>query len=172
MSNHAETPGATPLPEASDQPRRPAASAVETTHLVLPGDTNAHGTAFGGRIMQWMDIAAGIAAERHAASGVVTAAVDELVFERPIRLGDVVVVKSCVNYTGRTSMEVGVRVEREERGTRKREHALSAYFTFVAVEGGAPQPVPPIRPETEIEKRRYAAAQARRQRRLASKSSA
>jgi acyl-CoA hydrolase len=153
--------------------RTPSASAVETTHLVLPGDTNAHGTAFGGRIMQWMDIAAGIAAERHSASGVVTAAVDEMVFERPIRMGDIVVVKSCVNYTGRSSMEVGVRVEREERGTRHREHALSAYFTFVSVgRDGKPQPVPPVQPQTEIERRRYAAAEKRRQLRLAHKSGA
>jgi acyl-CoA hydrolase len=148
----------------------PSASAVETTHLVLPPDTNAHGTAFGGRIMQWMDIAAGIAAERHSGTGVVTAAVDDLVFAHPIRMGDVVVIKAAVNFTGKTSMEVGVRVEREVRRTRAREHALSAYFTFVGVDDdGRPVPVRPVAPETEVEKRRWAAAQARRQSRLANR---
>jgi acyl-CoA hydrolase len=123
--------------------------------------------------MQWMDIAAGIAAERHACSGrggtgVVTAAVDELVFQEPIRLGDVVVIKAAVNFTGRTSMEIGVRVEREERQTRTRQHALSAYFTFVAVdEQGMPVPVPPVQPQTDIERHRFEAARVRREHRLA-----
>lgn len=152
----------------SDQgPRSPAACAVEATHMVLPGDTNVHGTAFGGRIMQWMDIAAAIAAQRHSASGVVTAAVDQLVFAHPIRKGDVVVVKATVNYTGRTSMEVGVRVEREDPITRVREHGLSAYFTFVAVdESGRPRDVPPIEPLTPDDHRRYREGERRRQERL------
>lgn len=143
--------------------RRPQDSAVETTHLVLPPDTNQHGTAFGGIIMQWMDIAAGIAATRHCHGQVVTAAVDEIVFERPIRLGDVVLVRASVNFTGRTSLEVGVRVDREDAETGAHEHCLSGHFTFVAIDdAGRPVPVPPITPETDIEKRRYAAAEARR----------
>jgi len=147
--------------------RRPSDSAVEATQLVLPPDINTHGTAFGGRIMQWMDIAAGISAARHSGQPVVTAAVDELQFERPIRMGNVVIIKACVNYTGRSSMEVGVRVEREEATTREREHCLSGYFTFVAVDaGGSPIPVEPVEPETEIEKRRFDAAAARRAHRL------
>lgn len=145
----------------------PASSAVETTHLILPPDTNVHGTAFGGKIMQWMDITAGIAAGRHAQGPVVTAAVDELVFARPIRMGDVVVLKACVNHTGRSSMEVGVRVEREDTRTREREHCLSGYFTFVAVDHeGKPRSVEPIRPKTAFERRRFQAAQQRRERRL------
>ena len=149
------------------EPKKPSASAVETTHVVLPPDTNAHGTAFGGTLMQWMDIAAGISAGRHCAGPVVTAAVDELHFAQPIRMGDIVIIRACVNYTGRTSMEVGVRVEREDAATRNLEHCLTGYFTFVAVdEHGAPIPVPPVDASGREEKRRYQKAKARRQRRL------
>jgi len=147
--------------------RTPSASAVEATHLVLPPDTNTHHTAFGGRIMQWMDIAAGICAGRHCRGPVVTAAVDDLQFAQPIRMGDVVIVKASVNYTGRTSMEVGVRVERETVQSQSPEHSLTGYFTFVAVDDtGCPIPVPPVKPETDVEKRRYEAAHARREHRL------
>jgi acyl-CoA hydrolase len=148
--------------------RAPSESAVETTHLILPPDTNQHGTAFGGRIMQWMDVAAGIAAARHCRGEVVTAAVDELVFRSPIRLGDVVVVKACVNDASRTSLEVGVKVEREEVASGRREHCLAGYFTMVHVDGdGHPLPVPPIAPSTPDELRRNANAKARRAARLA-----
>ena len=150
--------------------RRPSDSAVETTHLVLPPDTNAHGTVFGGRIMQWMDIAAGIAAGRHCGRGVVTAAVDELVFARPIRMGDVVIIKASVNHTGRTSMEVGVRVEREDPSSGRREHCLTGYFTFVAVDtAGHPMPAPQVVPETQDEQRRFGKGKIRREKRLAAR---
>lgn len=145
----------------------PDASAVETTHLVLPPDTNAHGTAFGGRIMEWMDIAASIAAIRHCRLPCVTANVDDLTFERPIRLGDLVIIRSKVNFTGRTSMEVGIRVEREIPQLGTREHCLTGYFTFVAMgPDGKPVEVPAITPQTDADKRRYADAQARRAVRL------
>jgi acyl-CoA hydrolase len=147
--------------------QRPSDSAVETTHLVLPPDTNHHGTAFGGMIMQWMDVAGGISAARHCRMPVVTVAVDDLVFARPIREGDVVIIKASVNYTGRTSMEVGVRVEREEMKSRQREHCLTGYFTFVAIgKDGRPLPVPEIQPGDEVEKRRWEAARRRREERL------
>lgn len=150
--------------------RRPSDSTVETTHLVLPPDTNAHGTVFGGRIMQWMDIAAGIAAGRHCGRGVVTAAVDELVFTRPIHLADVVIIKASVNHTGNTSMEVGVRVEREDPSSRHREHCLTGYFTFVAVDtAGHPMPAPQIVPDTEDEQRRFRKGKTRREARLAAR---
>ena len=147
--------------------RTPEASAVETTHLVLPPDTNAHGTAFGGRIMEWMDITASIAAGRHCRQAAVTANVDDLTFERPIRLGDIVVIRARVNYAGKTSMEIGVRVEREERKSGVREHCLTGYFTFVAIgPDGKPATVPPIEPENEVDERRFQDALARRQVRL------
>ncbi len=153
--------------------RRPSESSVEATHLVLPPDTNQHGTAFGGIIMQWMDIAAGIAGARHCRGAVVTAAVDEMVFKRPIRLGDVVIVKACVNWAGRTSLEVGVKVEREEAHNGVREHCLTGYFTMVAVDDhGHPVEVPPITAGTDDEKRRFEAAKTRRAARLAAKTRA
>ena len=146
---------------------RPSDSAVETTHLLLPPDTNHHGTAFGGKILQWMDIAAAIAATRHCRSPVVTVSVDDLSFERPIRLGDVVRIRTAVNYTGRTSMEVGCRVERENPQTQTHEHALTGYFTFVAVDtNGDPIPVPGVKPENSDEKRRFDAGALRRKERL------
>lgn len=150
--------------------RRPRDSYVETTHLLLPPDTNSHGTAFGGRIMQWMDIAAGIAAQRHCGEPCVTASVDQINFSQAIRVGDVVVMKASVNYTGRTSMEVGVRVESEHPRTRQRKRCLTGYFTFVAIDShGTPMPVPEIHPESDDEKRRYARAKERRAQRLANK---
>jgi acyl-CoA hydrolase len=148
-------------------PREPSESAVETAHIVLPPDTNQHGTAFGGIIMQWMDIAAGIAAGRHSRAQTVTAAIDEIVFSRPIRVGDIVIVKACVNYTGKSSLEVGVRVEREEMRSGKHEHCLTGYFTMVAVDAsGRPVEVPPLSPCTADEKRRFEAGRARRAARL------
>ena len=150
--------------------KRPLDSRVESTYLVLPPDTNTHGTAFGGKIMQWMDVTGGIAAGRHCGGPTVTAAVDDLHFELPIHMGDVVVLKACVNYAGRTSMEVGVRVEREDAETGRRVHCLSGYFTFVAVDStGQPREVPGITPKTDDEQRRYASAQKRRARRLQSR---
>jgi acyl-CoA hydrolase len=148
-------------------PRYPTDSGTVATHLVLPGDTNGHHTAFGGKIMQWMDITASVAAMRHCGTPCVTASVDDLIFARPIRMGDIVIFKACVNYTGRTSMEVGVRVEREDPHSHQREHALSGYFTFVAVDAdGRPMAVPAVEARTDNEKRRHEAAQERQDRRL------
>ena len=150
------------------QAKTPEQSAVETTHVVLPPDTNSHGTAFGGKIMQWMDIAAGIAAGRHAQGPVVTVSVDDLHFARPIKMGNIVSVRARINYTGRTSMEVGVRVESEEAATGQREHCLSGYFTFVAVNDvGSPKAVPNLVLQSENDKRRYDNGAQRRKERLA-----
>ena len=149
------------------QEKTPEQSAVETTHVVLPPDTNSHGTAFGGKIMQWMDIAAGIAAGRHAQGPVVTVSVDDLHFARPIKMGNVVSVRAQVNYTGRTSMEIGVRVESEEASTGAREHCLSGYFTFVAVDdAGAPKAVAKLVPQGDEDQRRFDNAEERRKGRL------
>ncbi|OGQ79634.1 MAG: hypothetical protein A2289_10370 [Deltaproteobacteria bacterium RIFOXYA12_FULL_58_15] len=158
---------------SSDPVRHPSQSFVESTHLVLPSDTNAVGGTFGGRIMQWMDIAAGISAGRHCGRPALTVAVDELHFARPIHLGDVVVVRAQVNHAGKSSMEVGVEVEREHAGSLVREHCLSGYFIFVAVDDqGRPMNVPPMEPQTEEEKRRFEDALRRRSRRLSSRSKA
>jgi len=150
--------------------RHPSDSAVETTHLVLPGDTNPHGTAFGGRIMEWMDVAAGICAARHSEGPVVTVAVDDLHFAKPIRMGDVVLVHASVNHTWHTSMEVGVRVERELAYSAAREHCLSAHFTFVAVDAeGHPRQVAKLVPQSDDERRRFDNAIQRRALRLKSR---
>lgn len=144
-------------------------SPVETTHIVLPPHTNSYGNAFGGQIMAWMDIIAGISAGRYCRGPAVTVYVDELQFARPILLGDIVILKAAVNWTGKTSMEVGVKVERESPKTGQREHCLTGYFTFVAIDAeGKPKEITPLDPMLldEIDLRRYKQAQDRRTHRL------
>jgi acyl-CoA hydrolase len=142
-------------------------SRVEMTEIVLPGHTNQLGTIFGGQLMAWIDIAASIAAARHARGVCVTASIDALHFVAPIRLGQHVVIRTCVNYAGRTSMEVGARLESEDPPTGERTHVARAYLTFVAIDAhGRPRPVPPVLPETREEKRRYEEAELRRSSRL------
>src|SRR6476619_2380838 len=130
------------------RPRRkhtPRASRVETEQLVLPGLTNTHGTIFGGMLMQWIDIAAGIAAARHATGPVVTASMDRLHFLSPVHLGEVVILQAQVNFAAHTSMEVGVRVFAEDQRTCERRQTTRAYLTFVAVDtDGRPREVPPL----------------------------
>jgi acyl-CoA hydrolase len=145
----------------------PRASRVETVQLVLPGLTNVHGTIFGGILMQWIDIAAGVSAGRHAGGPVVTASMDRLHFLTPVHLGEVVTLQAQVNFAARTSMEVGVRVLAEGRPGAELRQATRAYLTFVAVdENGRPREVPPLRPETAEERRRFADARRRRAVRL------
>ena len=147
--------------------RTPRASRVETVQLVLPGLTNVHGTIFGGMLMQWIDIAAGISAARHCGGLVVTASMDRLHFLHPVHLGEVVTVQAQVNFAGNTSMEVGVRVLAEGRAMTDRRQTTRAYLTFVAVDDdGRPRPVPPLSPETAVDRRRFAAARTRRAVRL------
>jgi len=137
------------------------------TELILPGDANTLGNAFGGKIMQWIDVAAGVASRRHCGGVAVTASMDSMQFVRPIRLGDVVVLRACVNRAWRSSMEVGVRVECETVGHQEAHHAASAYLTFVAMdEEGRPRPVSPLQPRSEVEQRRYQQAQQRREHRI------
>ena len=134
---------------------------------MLPGLTNVHGTIFGGMMMQWIDIAAGIAAARHAGGPVVTASMDRLHFLSPVRLGEVVILQAQVNFVARTSMEVGVRVLAENQTTAERRQTTRAYLTFVAVDAaGRPRPVPPLVPETAEDRRRLADAGRRRAVRL------
>ena len=148
-------------------PGAPGASSVEMNEIVLPQHANALGTAFGGVIMSWIDICAAMAAQRHARAVVVTASMDQLDFAAPIKVGHVVCLRARVNYVARTSMEVGVRVESEDMLTGERRHAASAYLTFVALDAaGAPRPVRPLAPETEVERLRHAEAQVRRAHRL------
>ena len=142
-------------------------SRVEMTQIVLPGDANNLDTAFGGKIMQWIDIAAAVAARRHSSGIAVTASMDSLQFLLPIFLGDVVVLRASVNRSWNSSMEVGVRVEREDIDTGQFIHAATAYLTFVAIdESRNPRNVPELLAETENELRRFEKAGERRTRRL------
>ncbi len=152
-------------------PKPVSTSAAEFTHLVLPSDTNALGSIFGGRIMEWTDIAAAVVASRHCRKVAVTASMDALHFISPIRLGDIVILKAAVNFTHRTSMEIGVRIEAENPLSGERRHTASAYLTFVALdESGCPTEVPPVSPETSEEKRRFEEGQRRRSERMEWKS--
>jgi acyl-CoA hydrolase len=139
----------------------------ESSELMMPQDANNLGHIFGGVILSLMDKTAAIAAFRHSRRSVVTASIDRVDFREPIYLGDLVVMKASVNFVGRTSMEVGVRVEAEELLTGRRRHTNSCYLTFVAVDReGRPVEVPELVPETPDERRRYEAAKERRARRL------
>src|SRR5678816_326480 len=139
----------------------------ETSALMMPGDANNLGHVFGGVIMAMVDTTAAVAAIRHARATCVTASIDRVDFREPIHLGDLVVMKSSVNFVGRTSMEVGVRVEAEDMLTGNRRHTNSCYLTFVAVDrNGRPLEVPELVPESPDELRRNAAAAERRRRRL------
>lgn len=147
--------------------KSPSESEVIKTEIVLPPDTNALGTIFGGTVMAWIDVAAAIAASRHARKNVVTASIDALSFKAPIRVGYFVHIRAIVNFASRTSMEVGVRIESENPKTGERVHTASSYLTFVALdESGHPTPVPPILPKTDNEKRRFAEAKKRREARI------
>jgi acyl-CoA hydrolase len=134
---------------------------------MMPQHANNLGHVFGGVILSMLDRVAAVAAIRHARQNCVTVSVDRVDFREPIRLGDLVVMRASVNYVGRTSMEVGVRVEAENLMTGERRHTNSCYVTFVAIDQNhRPVRIPPVEPETEDEKRRYLAAQERRRRRL------
>lgn len=142
-------------------------SQVIMTELVLPSHTNTLGTIFGGVLMAWIDVAGAIASQRHCGCEVVTASIDQLNFVAPIKLGWVVNLKASVNFTGKTSMEVGVRVEAENPKTGELFHTASAYMTFVSLgSDGRPNQVRPLILESETEKRRFAGAQRRRELRL------
>jgi acyl-CoA hydrolase len=148
-------------------PRTPRASYTEMTELVLPQHSNVLGTAFGGTVLAWMDVCAAIAAQRHTGRVAVTAAIDQVKFLAPIRVGDTVILSARVNAAFRTSIEVEVEVQVEERGTGRRTPCVDAFMTFVAVDAtGAPTAVPPLASETSEDERRRDEAAARRARRL------
>ena len=149
-----------------------SSSQVVMTQLVLPSHTNSLDTVFGGTIMSWIDIAAAIAAQRHSNKTVVTASIDQLNFIAPVKRGWVVNLKASVNYTSKTSMEVGVRVDAENPMTSEQFHTASAYLTFVALDSnGKPTVIPTLQLENENEKRRFSAAEKRRRDRLANRTS-
>ncbi len=144
---------------------RPVAeSQSETTQAILPGDSNALGTLFGGKLMQYIDLVGAMAASRHARTYVVTASMDHLDFVGPVRVGELLILKASVNRAYRTSMEVGVRAMVEDVRGQKMRHVSSAYLTFVAVTAtGERVAVPAVKPETEHQKRRFDDALRRRE---------
>jgi acyl-CoA hydrolase len=138
------------------------------TQIVMPMHTNGvAGVMFGGIMMQWIDVCAGVAAMRHAAGAVLTASIDRLDFMSPVQVGEIVVLQAQVNYAGKTSMEVGCRVETEDMVRRDRRYVTKAYLTFVAVDAlGKPRPIPQLELLTDEDRRRHADAQVRRSERL------
>jgi uncharacterized protein (TIGR00369 family) len=155
MTSDSNNPRLSPKPVSESQ--------VIQARQMMPEDTNPWGYVHGGVIMKLVDEAAGSAAIRHARSRVSTAAIDYMSFLHPVQVGDLVTVMASVNDVGRTSMEVGVRVESEDMMTGARHHTSSAYVVMVAQdEMGRPAAVPPVIAETAEQRRRMAAAKIRR----------
>ena len=147
--------------------RNPKETFASTTRIVMPNDTNTLGNLMGGNLLNWMDVAAAISANRHCRRVVVTAAVNNVSFDRPIRLADIVIIESEVTRSFNSSMEVYLEVVIEDSATGERSRCNEAMYTFVAVDQlGAPIGVPEIVPVSADEKDRFDGALRRRQLRL------
>jgi acyl-CoA hydrolase len=145
-------------------------SQSEYSEICLPNDTNMLGNMLGGHVMHLVDLCGAIAAMRHARCPVVTASIDQMTFLHPVKVGELLLLRSQVNRVFRTSMEVGVKVWIENLQTGELKHTSSAYLTFVAISSdGTRVALPPVVPETDEERRRYDEAAERRAYRLASK---
>ncbi len=147
-----------------------SASRITLSRVVDSLDANLHGNVHGGAIMRLIDEAAGVVASRHSGGRAVTAVVDELQFLIPVHIGDIVTCDAQVNWTGRTSCEIGVRVTAQtwNQAHAERRHVASAYLVFVAIdEDEHPREVPPVMPETDDDHRRFREAEIRRGTRLA-----
>jgi len=144
-------------------------SQMTNVRIMMPTDGNILGNVFGGAIMRYMDEVAGIVAFHHARKNVVTASIDRMDFYAPVYVGNLLILKAAVNHVGRTSMEVGVRIEAEDPLTGTTTHTGSCYVTFVALDSdGRPSKVDPVVPVTPDEKRRFKEAILRRALREAS----
>jgi acyl-CoA hydrolase len=151
----------------------PQHSSITVAVAMNPEDTNPAGNVHGGVIMKHIDTAGGVVAHRHARKNTVTACIDHVAFHHPVYVGDLLILKAGLNYAGKTSMEVGVRVEAENLLTGEIRHTASAYLTYVALdELGRPTEIPPYVPRTEEEQRRCCEAQVRRDFRLAQREQA
>jgi len=150
------------------QPRPVRDSQSEMAEIVLPNDANPLAALLGGRLMHWIDLAGAMAAHRHSCQYVVTASIDHLDFLVPVRVGDLVILRSSVNRVFHTSMEVGVKVWVENYISDSCQHVSSAYLTYVAVDReGHHLAVPPVVPESDEQQRRYDDAGRRRELRRA-----
>ncbi len=152
------------MPQESLTPRPVRDSQSEMAEIVLPNDANPLAALLGGRLMHWIDLAGALAAHRHSRNHVVTASVDHIDFLVPVRVGDLVILRSSVNRVFTTSMEVGVKVFVENYISDTAKHVASAHLTFVAIDKeGNRLKVAPVIPETEEQKRRYDGAGRRRE---------
>lgn len=180
----AEPPARAPVPPfvTRDTARaggRPAArtvaeSATEMAQLVLPHEANVHGTVLGGTVMHWIDLAAAVAANRHCRRPVVTAAIDDMAFLAPIRVGQLALLRARLTQVGESSMEIRVDVDSEDLLSGRRRHTSTAYVTFVALdpETGRPTAVPPLELTSDAERAEHALAEERRGQRLARREAA
>lgn len=151
-------------------PKTIRASRISLAQLMQPEHANHHGNVHGGWIMKLVDEAGALACMRHAQRRVVTVAIDSMVFRQPIRIGDVVILNAEVSYVGHTSMEAEVQVLAEDPITGERTHTNTAYLVYVALDDdGHAVPVPPLKTETEDEKRRMEQAEERQKHRLSQK---
>jgi uncharacterized protein (TIGR00369 family) len=147
-------------------------SSIVIVQQMMQTDANLAGNVHGGTIMKLIDNTAGIVARRHTGTNVVTASIDRLDFHNPVYIGDILRLTASINFVGKSSMEIGVRVEAENVVTGEVRHTASAYLTYVALDAhGKPAGVEPIKFETEAEIRRNCQAQERRKRRLAERQS-
>ena len=148
--------------------RSPRASESLVSELMMPHQVNNHGHVFGGVILSMVDRAAGVASMRHSGRPCVTVSFDRVDFKEPIFTGEVVTCRARVNFVGRMSMEIGVRVEAENLFTRTSRHTNSCYLTFVAIDANhRPVPVPPLEMESEEDERRFKEGRKRREARIA-----
>lgn len=152
-------------------PKPRSSSTTEMTEYVLPQHANVHGTVFGGQIMAWVDLCAAICAQRHCSRPCVTAFVDEMLFQRPVLVGQVIRLRAEITATFNTSMEIEVRVMGENTLTGEEWPTVACFMTFVAMDAfGKPAPVPPLLLDGEAERAAHAAAERRRRGRLSKRS--
>ena len=135
--------------------------------LATPEMANFYGNLHGGDLLRMADQVAYACSARYCANDTVTLSVDGVLFKEPIHIGELITFRACINYVGRTSMEVGIRVEAEHVQTRTVRHTNSCYFTMVAMKDGKPVEIPPLVIENELQRRRFCAAEKRRQQRKA-----
>jgi acyl-CoA hydrolase len=142
--------------------KTPADTSIEMREMVMPNHTNSHGTVFGGTVMSWIDIGAAMVAARHCGRPVVTAHIDDIDFIAPIKMGYHVLIQASLNYVGKSSMIVGVKVTSENPYTGERRTTTKAYLTFVALDDlGRPVVVPGLDPQTQDDIRRFENAKKR-----------
>ncbi len=150
------------------EPRPASASEALVSELMMPHQVNNHGNVFGGVVLSMVDRAAGVAAMRHSGRPCVTVSIDRVEFREPIFTGELVTCRARVNFVGRTSMEIGVRVEAENLLTARKRHTNTCFLTFVAIDADhRPVPVPPLKLETDEERKRFREGQRRREVRVA-----